>query len=269
MGLIGKIGSGHLGRVDVTIVMPGSSSARGGRPEGATQTAAQSTTGRLDVAPVQSHLTRRREPVAPMTRFRLRAASVVAGPLLAVLAVGCAPPLEGVEPPARKHSEGALAITGTWVCRDSRSFPVDWGWGGATACTLSVRKLSPSEKREHMGSPQGPADPPEGVFYPDETDVDVRLWLSNGKKQWAAPDSTPGWIGPDGCVRLGPAGSCLAFTPSLRKDGKLVLKYTDMTFTFDRQEPTSAKVPRYRPARASTSTMLGVPSTRKCPTLGS
>jgi hypothetical protein len=181
-----------------------------------------------------------------MRRLRLLAAAALGGPLLAVMVARFASPLAVIEPPTHKHSQGAaLAITGTWVCRDSRSFPVDWGWGGATTCTLSVQRLSAREKRDHQGNIRSPADPPEGVFYPEETEVDARLSLSDGKKRWTAPDSTPGWIGPDGCLRFGPVGSCLTFRPTMKTDGKLILKHPDTILIFERQQPVSPK-PRAR-----------------------
>lgn len=178
-------------------------------------------------------------------RCSLFMAALVAVPLFTSLLIGCAPPSTNRQSLKRRDSqEATLAITGTWVCRESRSFPVEWGWGNATSCNVRIRRLTSHEKEmcesETATLPSEVVRPPLTDMcypgYPERTQVDVVLWLSDSKKQWVAPDTIPGWIGPDGNMRLGSYGSCLTFKPTLRKDGRLVLKHEALTLTFERQE---------------------------------
>jgi hypothetical protein len=178
-----------------------------------------------------------------MTRFFFAPVAAMVALALVMLPIACTPAPTGSLAPARRGpQETASSLAGVWVCRDVRSFPEDFGWGDATACTLCIRRLTTGEKETHTRElptlPPGVSRHPywdADELYPGETEVDVALWLSKPGKQWPVPDTTPGWIDADGNIWLGPIGSALTFKPSLQKDGRLVLKFEDFTLTFERQ----------------------------------
>jgi hypothetical protein len=189
-----------------------------------------------------------------MIQFAFLGTVAAASLAFSVLLTGCVPPSTVCESRTREGPEkAALAFTGTWVCHDLGAVPRDLGWGGATSCTLRIRNLNSQEKKvmqiEHVEVPTEVEGPPLRDMwrpgFPEGTEANVTLWLSNSKRQWVPPDTIPGWIGPDGNIWFGPIGSCIQFKPFLRKDGRLVLEHADFTLMFRSIRPANpTPVPR-------------------------
>ena len=88
----------------------------------------------------------------------------------------------------------------------------------------------------------------------------IRLYLSNGRETWLAPETTPGWLAQDRTLCLGPLGSHLTFTywlhdellelvrgrhqPSdnMRNRGDIILQKSLAGRFSDSIEPVSARV---------------------------
>ncbi len=140
----------------------------------------------------------------------------------------------GAQSPAAGHQlQTAARLEGEWVCSDTKAFIGEWQ--GAAVCLLRIQKL-PDDREPYFA----PDDKAFRYMYSEETDFDVRLWLSDFRREWIAPDSRPGWIGPDGKIRLGPSGSCLTFAPEVTKSDSLILRHEDTTLTFCRRRSSAA-----------------------------